>query len=108
MGDNKKTTTHYSHSDQYFLQMNVNTGKVKCDGQTKASLIQNGKIPPGNYIIPYTIQIPVSLPGSKIQQKGRNYLKIHYQVYVELMNSGVFGNYGCKESVILIGQAAPP
>jgi hypothetical protein len=64
-------------------------------------MIQNGRIPPGKYQVPFDIELPDYLPASLSVVSGRNVCKINYNLKAVLKGSGTFYNYNCDRTVTI-------
>jgi hypothetical protein len=65
----------------------------------EVSMIQNGRIAPGKYEIPFAIELPDTLPSTlNVVETNGSKCRIEYRVVAELKGSGTFYNYKLKRA----------
>eukprot|EP00977_Amphora_coffeiformis_P011780 scaffold2872_cov193-Amphora_coffeaeformis.AAC.3 len=72
------------------------------------SVIQQGKVFPGKYQVPFDVELPEHIPSSFIVENGiSNHCKIQYELKVQLRGSGNLWDYKQTKSVPIKGKSLP-
>ena len=71
------------------------------------SVIQNGKVLPGLYNVPFDIELPEHIPSSLFVHDENSHCKIQYELKVQLRGSGKIWDYKQTKEVQIQGKSLP-
>jgi hypothetical protein len=97
--ENGSSSTHTAHAKRCLIQANLPVQ----DG----NMIQNGRMSPGKYVMPFDIELPEFLPSS-VSESGNGSTvgscEIVYTIKATLKGSGILYNYKCDRIVFVKAQ----
>jgi hypothetical protein len=92
----KHSSTHTAHAQRSLIQAVLPVNPMQ--------MIQNGRILPGKYILPFDIELPEFLPTSMSASAHGSTCQIVYQVKAVLKGSGMLYNYKCDRAISVKAQ----
>jgi hypothetical protein len=94
----KHTTTHTAHAQRCLIHSNLPV--------SQSTMILNGRISPGKYILPFDIELPRFLPSSVRESGGGTdgRCEIVYTIKAILKGSGMLYNYQCNRIIVVKAQ----
>jgi hypothetical protein len=99
--ESDERTYHYertetAHAQRLLIQADVSFNHLQ--------MIQNGRIPPGKYRLPFDIELPRFLPSSMAETGDGGNCAIVYKLKAILQGSGRIDNYTCEHDFVVKAQ----
>lgn len=94
-GDHYVTRTYHAYGSRNLVQIAIPI--------SASSMIQNGKINAGNYVLPFDVQLPQGLPSSMQHSESGSDCSISYTLKAQIKGSGWFQDYKCEKAIRVTG-----